>query len=548
MNNKAEYTPEKVVDISNLSREDWLEYRKKGIGGSDVAAIMGISPFATIRDLFYNKTGVQPVIQEEEESNWVAKEVGHRLEDLVAEIFSKKTGLEVFPVRVMFRHPLYPFMLADVDFFVRMPDGTFAILECKTCNYNAKDKWADEGIPAHYVLQVRHYLSVMNMQKAFIACLYGNNENEFVYRTIERDLIEEEDMVESTGCENASTMHLALGLLGDDTDFEPDFEYLSAGFLNVDEVSMVDMHLAYEFFRRVSRHARVLLVGDKNQLPSVGAGDVFRQLIACGLIPVTVLDLVYRQGALSSIPYNAKLMQENKTNLSFGEDFQFIACKGADEAAEIVRRIYLDEIAKNGMDQVQILTPYRKRSAAGVDELNKSLEDFVNPPIAGKKELHIGSQVFRVGDKILQNKNTEMASNGDLGRILDCITDEDGNARAVIGFPDGRQVQYEADQMEMIEHANATTIHKAQGSECPVVIIPWVKAFYMMLKRNILYTGVTRAKSKVYLVGEWAAVCQAIHTDDSGTRNTILSERIVQYYDQYQSEQKPEMEQLKLVV
>lgn len=351
-------------------------------------------------------------------------------------------------------------------------------------------------------------------------------------------------MVESTGCENASTMHLALGLLGD----EPDFEYLSAGFLNVDEVSMVDMHLAYEFFRRVSRHARVLLVGDKNQLPSVGAGDVFRQLIACGLIPVTVLDLVYRQGALSSIPYNAKLMQENKTNLSFGEDFQFIACKGADEAAEIVRRIYLDEIAKNGMDQVQILTPYRKRSAAGVDELNKSLEDFVNPPIAGKKELHIGSQVFRVGDKILQNKNTEMASNGDLGRILDCITDEDGNARAVIGFPDGRQVQYEADQMEMIEHANATTIHKAQGSECPVVIIPWVKAFYMMLKRNILYTGVTRAKSKVYLVGEWAAVCQAIHTDDSGTRNTILSERIVQYYDQYQSEQKPEMEQLKLVV
>lgn len=102
--------------------------------------------------------------------------------------------------------------------------------------------------------------------------------------------------------------------------------------------------------------------------------------------------------------------------------------------------------------------------------------------------------------------------------------------------------------MEMIEHANATTIHKAQGSECPVVIIPWVKAFYMMLKRNILYTGVTRAKSKVYLVGEWAAVCQAINTDDSGTRNTILSERIVQYYDQYQSEQKPEMEQLKLVV
>lgn len=184
MNNKAEYTPEKVVDISNLSREDWLEYRKKGIGGSDVAAIMGISPFATIRDLFYNKTGVQPVIQEEEESNWVAKEVGHRLEDLVAEIFSKKTGLEVFPVRVMFRHPLYPFMLADVDFFVRMPDGTFAILECKTCNYNAKDKWADEGIPAHYVLQVRLECDFMGKKNPFVFTIgFDKSDPDHVYVT-----------------------------------------------------------------------------------------------------------------------------------------------------------------------------------------------------------------------------------------------------------------------------------------------------------------------------------------------------------------------------
>lgn len=148
------YTPEQVVDISDLTQEEWLSYRRLGIGGSDVAAIMGISPFATSRDLYNDKIGVEPVI--EEESNWVALEVGHRLEDLVAEIFSKKTGLEVFPVRIMFRHPLYPFMLADVDFFVRMPDGSFAILECKTCNYNAKDKWADGNIPDHYIYQVRH--------------------------------------------------------------------------------------------------------------------------------------------------------------------------------------------------------------------------------------------------------------------------------------------------------------------------------------------------------------------------------------------------------
>ena len=118
------YEPEVIVDTDTLSREDWLSYRKLGIGGSDVAAIMGISPFATIRDLYNDKLGIEPLI-EEGESNWVAKEVGHRLEDLVAEIFAKKTGLTVFPVRKMFRHPLYPFMLADVDFFIIFPDGSY---------------------------------------------------------------------------------------------------------------------------------------------------------------------------------------------------------------------------------------------------------------------------------------------------------------------------------------------------------------------------------------------------------------------------------------
>ena len=190
------YEPEIVVDISGLTREEWLDYRKKGIGGSDVAAIMGISPFATIRDLYNNKVGILPAIPEEEKSNWVAKEVGHRLEDLVAEIFVRKTGLKVFPVRKMFRHPLYPFMLADVDFFILFPDGTYGILECKTCNYNASKKWDDDAIPDNYVLQVKHYLSVMNMQKAYIACLYGNNEDAFVFRYLERDLMDEEDIIE----------------------------------------------------------------------------------------------------------------------------------------------------------------------------------------------------------------------------------------------------------------------------------------------------------------------------------------------------------------
>lgn len=129
MNTVLNYQPEVLVDTADLSREDWLNYRRLGIGGSDAAAIMGVSPFATIRDLYFDKIGITPVIEEEEE-NWVAKEVGHRLEDLVAMIFAKKTGLEVFPVRKMFRHPLYPFMLADVDYFIRFPDVFLFLVYC----------------------------------------------------------------------------------------------------------------------------------------------------------------------------------------------------------------------------------------------------------------------------------------------------------------------------------------------------------------------------------------------------------------------------------
>lgn len=127
--------------------------------------------------------------------------------------------------------------------------------------------------------------------------------------------------------------------------------------------------------------------------------------------------------------------------------------------------------------------------------------------------------------------------NGDLGTLVQIAEDEDNNPLVQIVFTDGRRVKYEAEQVEMIEHANAITIHKSQGSECQVVIIPWLKAFYPMLKRNIFYTGITRAKQRVYIVGEWKAVCQAIHTDDTGTRKTMLAVKIQQYYERYQRQE-----------
>lgn len=179
-----------VEDITQLTEEEWLRERTKGIGGSDVAAVLGISPWKTRRDLFYEKTGVQPM--QPDESNWVAKEVGHHLEELVAEIYRRKTGYTVYPIRKIFQHPLYPFMIADVDYFVQKPNGKRGVLECKTSSLMAKDRWADDGIPRHYEVQGKHYLSVTNLDFCAFACLFGNSEGDFLMREIGRDLEEEE--------------------------------------------------------------------------------------------------------------------------------------------------------------------------------------------------------------------------------------------------------------------------------------------------------------------------------------------------------------------
>ncbi|MGL5254543.1 MAG: SF1B family DNA helicase RecD2 [Brevinema sp.] len=354
-------------------------------------------------------------------------------------------------------------------------------------------------------------------------------------------------MVESTGFSEASTMHLALGLVGDGESYQ-EFEHLEAELVNVDEFSMVDQHLAYEFFRHLQDNTRVLIVGDVDQLPSVGAGDVFRQLIATNLIPVTKLDIVYRQGLDSSIITNAALMQENKTAFTFGEDFQFFEGKDAEQTAAIVKELYLREATVYGTNDVQILTPFRKKSQAGVNEMNKVLRDVVNPKSSQKAEVRIGVNIFRVGDKIIQNKNQGEISNGEMGTVLRLYEDEDGCGKVDLQFSE-RKVTYDVEQMDIIEHAYATTVHKSQGSEYPVVIIPWVKAFYIMLKRNILYTAITRAKVRVIIVGEWSAVCQAIHTVDNEQRNTALAEKIIYFYQSLVEQEKvTEAEQLKLAI
>ena len=187
------YTPTRLVDITTLTEDQWLDWRKKGIGGSDVAAALNMSPYRTARDLYHDKIGVVPAIEGPDKS--ITFQIGHLLEDVVAQIFAKKTGLTVYEDHWMYQHPLYPFLIADVDRFVLLPDGRKAILECKTAHYDMQFKWANGAVPRHYELQVRHYMSVMNIDVAFIACLFSNNENDFVWQKIERDVEEEENTI-----------------------------------------------------------------------------------------------------------------------------------------------------------------------------------------------------------------------------------------------------------------------------------------------------------------------------------------------------------------
>ena len=189
------YQPRVLVDTNNLPRNEWLEWRKQGIGGSDVAAILGISPFRTARDLYYDKLGIAV---ENDESNWVGMEMGNLLEPLVARIFEKKTGLKVYQRKAMFQHPEHPWMLADLDYLVDLPDGTTAILEIKTTNYNAQGNWWYNGaeiVPSYYETQGRHYMAVMNIDRCYFCCLYGNTEDEAIIRHIDRDADYEAELI-----------------------------------------------------------------------------------------------------------------------------------------------------------------------------------------------------------------------------------------------------------------------------------------------------------------------------------------------------------------
>lgn len=338
------------------------------------------------------------------------------------------------------------------------------------------------------------------------------------------------NMVISTGYP-AMTIHKALYITGEEEEINLDLtEELEEDLIIVDEMSMVDMWLFYVLISKVKNGARVVFIGDPDQIPSVGPGNVFKEMIDSGVIPVTVLDVQFRQAVGSRIIINALKMNNGDTDLLFGDDFQFISVDSDEVAAEVIADLYQKKLEANhgDTDMVQVLTPFRQDTAVGANSLNKKLRELVNPQVPGCLEMKLGSSVFRLQDKVMQLKNREEVSNGDMGIVTDIYQNEDGTPALVVRFEDGRIGEYASEDYGLLMLAYAATIHKSQGSAYPSVIIPVLPCFKRMLKRNIYYTAVTRAKCEVTLVGDWAAFCEAVMTDDREKRNTKLAYRIQQ--------------------
>lgn len=328
---------------------------------------------------------------------------------------------------------------------------------------------------------------------------------------------------------SASTVHKALGLLaGEDGNYNEPAE-LTADLILVDEVSMLDIYLAEHLFCAVKNNCQIVLIGDADQLPSVGPGAVLSEMIASECIPVVRLDKVFRQSAGSRIATNAKLIRHGNLSLEYGPDFQFMDSASTTESAEKVAEIYMQEIAKYGVDNVALLSPFRQRTETGVNALNELIRDLVNPPDNEKAEVKFGKRIFRCGDKVMQIKNHDDVNNGDIGYITKIIN-MDSETILYINFGDGKLKEYDAGDLDMLDLGYASTIHKSQGAEYQSVIINLQCAHAIMLTRPLIYTAITRGKKRVIIVGERRALCMAIKKTDTEKRGTCLAKRLKEYY------------------
>lgn len=334
-------------------------------------------------------------------------------------------------------------------------------------------------------------------------------------------------MTEATGLE-ARTIHRLL-------EFKPPEGYqknednpLDGDVLIIDECSMIDMILMNALLKAIPEGMRLILVGDIDQLPSVGAGNVLRDIIDSGVFPVVRLTRIFRQAQSSRIIMNAHAINEGKfPDISNGKntDFFYIEKEDPEEAVqEIVRLVKnnLPRYYKMPWNHIQVLTPMQK-GIVGAANLNLALQEALNPQGDG---LRRGGYLFRTGDKVMQIRNNyeKEIFNGDIGTVESVDLQE---RTLKVNF-DQHIIEYEASELDELVHAYATTIHKAQGSEYPIVVMPVLMNHYVMLQRNLIYTGITRAKKVLVIVGTRKALSYAVRNVTVTKRNTFLKERLSQ--------------------
>ena len=335
-------------------------------------------------------------------------------------------------------------------------------------------------------------------------------------------------MTETTGHE-AKTIHRLLEYSMQNGGFRKnESEPLNCDLLIVDEASMIDTILFYHLVKAIPLHATFVLVGDVNQLPSVGAGNVLKDIISSGKVPVVLLDTIFRQAKNSRIIVNAHrinegLLPETK-NEDLKSDFFFIEKDIPETVLKIILDLASDRIPNhfglNPVDEIQIITPMHK-GIVGAANLNLELQRRLNP---GEGGVTRGNRIFRIGDKVMQTRNNyeKDVFNGDMGRITQIDPEE---KEVTITF-DGRDIAFDFNELDEIVLSYAVSVHKSQGSEFPAIIIPVLTQHYIMLQRNLLYTAVTRGRKLVVLVGTRKALAIAVQNDQIKKRYTFLSERL----------------------
>jgi len=332
-------------------------------------------------------------------------------------------------------------------------------------------------------------------------------------------------MSEATGME-AKTIHRLLEYNPKDGYKRNEDHPLDGDALIVDECSMIDILLMYNLMKAVPDTMCLVLVGDIDQLPSVGAGNVLRDIIDSERIPVVRLTRIFRQAQRSRIVMNSHAINAGRyPDISNGRDSDFFFIEQDDPeavAAEIVRLVHerLPKAYGRPCSDIQVLTPMQK-GAVGSSNLNILLQQAINPEQGG---ISRSGYVFRPGDRVMQTRNNydKEVFNGDIG-FVESIDFEDRTL--VLNF-DGRQIEYEASELDEVTLAYATTIHKAQGSEYPVVVIPVMMTHFVMLQRNLIYTGITRAKKICVLIGQKRALAYGVKNLTVSKRNTLLKERL----------------------